>query len=288
MSKLINRLFICATAASLATPFFAKAQDADGTVFNTPVIIHSPNENGGDTFVDDRRARMIERRADFEVERVRREKEVAEMQNAAAAREEEMQNEIRKEREKAAAVIAAAQAANPAAANSTAEVTDANNAETQEPAQTPAPTLQATPKTAPLTPRDKLMETLFARNPFFADQSTAITNTIGSQQEPPKGLELRSISCVNGKWFFGLTDTTLQKQYIVPLDRKMRTPGLPYSVDFYDDETNTISISDDLSFYTLTLKEPEKPTGKAVNVFQPAQKNAPAAQARRAQPVRTR
>lgn len=107
------------------------------------------------------------------------------------------------------------------------------------------------------SPEDKLIESLHTRNPFFADP----TQALGAEQtkiiQAPKGLQLRSISCVNGKWLFGIADTALKKYYIVPLGKKSEINACPYFVDFYDDETNSISVSDDTAFYTLTLKEPD-------------------------------
>ena len=60
--------------------------------------------------------------------------------------------------------------------------------------------------------------------------------------------------------------------------RQELSEKVPYTVDFYDDETNSVSVSSNLESLTLTLKTPDAPTGPAP---QPASIAAPAATAKK-------
>lgn len=135
-----------------------------------------------------------------------------------------------------------------------------------------------TTPTAPDDSGDPLVISLLQRNPF--GNSLLQSQDSQSQQtavpEPPQGLELRSIYCVDGKWYFGIADTKLKTFYTIPLGAK-HGDSIPYSVDFYDDETNSISITNDLGSYTLSLKERDKLTGTLPNMVPQAAATKPKA-----------
>ena len=120
-----------------------------------------------------------------------------------------------------------------------------------------------------------LITSLLKRNPFgnSLQSEASASEQASSAHEPPQGLELRSIYCVDGKWYFGIADTKLKTFYTIPLGAK-QGDAIPYSIDFYDDETNSISITNDLGSYTLSLKERDKLTGTLPNMV-PAAKAPP-------------
>lgn len=106
---------------------------------------------------------------------------------------------------------------------------------------------------------------LFEKNPFGSKSAdgakrNAYTQAAGGAQK--SALELRSIYCVDGRWFFCVFDSAAKLSYTLELRGKI-TEKVPYCVDFYDDETNSISISGNLESATLTLKTPDAPTGAA-------------------------
>lgn len=224
---------------------------------------------------DEQRAIMAERMADFAEARANRERQATEAAQAAEAAQ-------------AQAEASAQQPRDGAEPNGGAEP-QAKAAENGEPGADAAAAgqLQAEAQQAAVpaqkSAREKLIDSLLERNPFFASQSRRAGGVI---QEAPAGLELRSISCVNGKWLFGIADTQQKKNYVIALGRAGAGSGVPYTVDFYDDETNSISISDNMGIYTLTLKEPDAPKGKVVTMYgksaAPAAKAAPAARRRAA------
>ncbi len=226
---------------------------------------------------DEQRAIMAERMADFAEARANRERQAAEAAQAAQAAEAAQ----------AQAEASAQQPRDGAEPNGGAEP-QAKAAENGEPGADAAAAgqLQAEAQQAAVpaqkSAREKLIDSLLERNPFFASQSRRAGGVI---QEAPAGLELRSISCVNGKWLFGIADTQQKKNYVIALGRAGAGSGVPYTVDFYDDETNSISISDNMGIYTLTLKEPDAPKGKVVTMY--GKSAAPAAQ-RRAVPAAQR
>ena len=63
-----------------------------------------------------------------------------------------------------------------------------------------------------------------------------------------------AIYCINDKWFFSVYDTREKKYYTLEL-RGKTSEKVPYSVEFFDDETNSISITSALSTQVLKLKE---------------------------------
>lgn len=114
-----------------------------------------------------------------------------------------------------------------------------------------------------LSESDKLIVSLLEKNPFGSGSLSENGQTSSSAQaaEAPKGLELRSIFCVDDRWYFNIADTATKAFYTVPLGRKEQD-DCPYTIDFFDDETNSISISNNVGSYTLTLKVQDPPTGK--------------------------
>ena len=66
-------------------------------------------------------------------------------------------------------------------------------------------------------------------------------------------------------------DASMKMSYRIGL-RQPQNDMSPYTIDFYDEETNSISISNSLGTYTLTLKVPDAPTGKAFGAPAPAKK----------------
>ncbi len=223
-----------------------------------PVNMNGPN---GGVFYDDSQAVMAERQAIMAERQAARERERAAREAAAAQNTENRPPEPPVPPHEADAKKAEDKSDQADGAETTAA----------EAAQTPPPPQK--------TRRELLVDSLLERNPFFASQS----RRPGAVQQAPQGLELRSISCINGKWFFGIADTAQNKRYVVPLGRQGAI-GVPYIIDFYDDETNSISISDSVGCYTLTLKESENPTGRPVAIYgggAPAKKRAQAPAPRR-------
>lgn len=138
----------------------------------------------------------------------------------------------------------------------------------QEQAQTTASTEEN------LTPEEQQIKSLLRKNPFAEPGSVVANGLFDNSQSPaaaPEGLELRSITCIDGKWKFYIYDASMKMGYRVGL-KQPHNDMSPYTVDFYDEETNSISISNSLGTYTLTLKVPDAPTGKAFGTSAPTAK----------------
>lgn len=103
------------------------------------------------------------------------------------------------------------------------------------------------------------VESLLKNNPFG---STEKSGGISGAHKTPEGLELRSVFRVDGKWFFGIFDSGTKRSYTLPLGKKTDKDAI-YEVDFFDDETNSISLTSAIGSYTLTLKEPDRATAAA-------------------------
>lgn len=127
--------------------------------------------------------------------------------------------------------------------------------------------------------RAEAVEKLLAKNPFGSKSAAARAGARSATGADAKraALELRAIYCVDGKWKFDLFDTAAKTSYTVGLRQEL-SEKVPYTVDFYDDETNSVSVSSNLESLTLTLKTPDAPTGPAP---QPASIAAPAATAKK-------
>ena len=226
---------------------------------------------------DEQRAIMAERMADFAEARANRERRAAEAAQAEEAVQAQAEALAQQPRDGAEHDGRAESQAKPA------ENGELGAGAGADAAGQPQPEAQQAAIPAQKSAREKLIDSLLERNPFFASQSRRAGGVI---QEAPAGLELRSVSCVNGKWLFGIADTQQKKNYVIALGRAGAGSGVPYTVDFYDDETNSISISDNMGIYTLTLKEPDAPKGKAVTMYgksaAPSARVVPAAQRRAA------
>ncbi len=112
------------------------------------------------------------------------------------------------------------------------------------------------------TPQQKNLQQLYERNPFGA--STNSEQTLNNDTPTPThGIELRSIYCVNNKWYFSIYDSAQEKSYTLTLGVPY-SETIPYAVDFFDEETNSVSISSLMGSYTISLKERDELTGKPV------------------------
>ncbi len=129
-----------------------------------------------------------------------------------------------------------------------------------------------------LTPEELKIKSLLRKNPFAEPGSVVENGTFGESQSPataPDGLELRGITCIDGKWKFYVYDASMKMGYRIGL-RQPQTDLSPYTIDFYDEETNSVSISNSLGTYTLTLKIPDAPKGKPFGAPSATPKKAPA------------
>ncbi len=121
-----------------------------------------------------------------------------------------------------------------------------------------------------------IIKKLFDNNPFGTPPVA-----VSSKKEDEKkanSLELSAIYCVNNKWFFSVYDTREKKYYTLEL-RGKTSEKVPYSVEFFDDETNSISITSALSTQVLKLKERAAlPKAAAKPQTQPAAAAQPAKQ----------
>ncbi|MBO5254930.1 MAG: hypothetical protein J6B07_03800 [Opitutales bacterium] len=114
----------------------------------------------------------------------------------------------------------------------------------------------------PLTPQQKNLQRLYEKNPFGVSTNTANVQQIDNVASP-QGLELRSIYCVNNKWHFSIRDSAQEKSYTLRLGEPY-SEAIPYAVDFFDEETNSVSLTSPIGSYTLVLKERDELTGKPV------------------------
>lgn len=112
-----------------------------------------------------------------------------------------------------------------------------------------------------LTPEEQKIKSLLRKNPFAEPGSVVENGMFGNTQSPataPDGLELRGITCIDGKWKFYIYDASMKMSYRIGL-RQPQNDMSPYTIDFYDEETNSVSISNAFGTYTLTLKTPDAP-----------------------------
>ncbi len=112
---------------------------------------------------------------------------------------------------------------------------------------------------------DAQIKRLLEKNPFApAGVSGGAAAASGQfDNAAPKGLQLNGIYCIDGAWYFALSDTVQKKNYTVKLGERY-SENSPYSVDFFDDETNSVSVSSALGTWTLTLKERDQLTAPSV------------------------
>ncbi len=120
------------------------------------------------------------------------------------------------------------------------------------------------------TYKERIFARLNARSPF-GDVEGGVRGVSGGAQgaqsssaQAPEGMTLTSIYCVDGKWFFVVNDSDSKKTYTMKLG--LRGTDDPFGVEFFDDETNSVSVSSDLGTYTLTLKERDPLTAPVPNM----------------------
>lgn len=97
-------------------------------------------------------------------------------------------------------------------------------------------------------------ETLLGRNPF----GDAPATKTAKDTKNGASLQLTSVCCIDGKWNFVVTDAGSKASYALPLKGRI-TEELPYRVDFFDEETMSVSVSNSVAEYVLTLKTPDEP-----------------------------
>lgn len=97
-------------------------------------------------------------------------------------------------------------------------------------------------------------EALLGRNPF----GNAPASKSAKDAKSGANLQLTSICCIDGKWNFVVTDADSKASYALPLKGRI-TEELPYRVDFFDEETMSVSVSNSVAEYVLTLKTPDEP-----------------------------
>lgn len=123
---------------------------------------------------------------------------------------------------------------------------------------------QQTQPEQPQTPEEKNLQLLYQKNPFGQSTNVALQQQgSATTMTSPQGLELRSIYCVDKVWYFCVYDTAQDKSYRLKLGQPY-TEAIPYAIEFYDDETNSVSITSPMGSYTITLKERDQLTGKPV------------------------
>ncbi len=113
-----------------------------------------------------------------------------------------------------------------------------------------------------LSKEERIIKEMLSKNPF-ADSPNSTSSKAEEQIEvqAPEGLELRGIARVDGEWIFFIHDTPAKLDYKIGLKEPI-TEKTPYTIDFYDDETNSVSISNNVGTYVITLKTPDAPSGK--------------------------
>ena len=92
------------------------------------------------------------------------------------------------------------------------------------------------------------------RNPF----GNAPASKSAKDAKSGANLQLTSICCIDGRWNFVVTDADSKISYALPLKGRI-TEELPYRVDFFDEETMSVSVSNSVAEYVLTLKPPDEP-----------------------------
>ena len=129
----------------------------------------------------------------------------------------------------------------------------------REARRSPTPALRAgtpNPVGAPKAELPNLegAEALLGRNPF----GNAPASKSAKDAKSGANLQLTSICCIDGKWNFVVTDADSKASYALPLKGRI-TEELPYRVDFFDEETMSVSVSNSVAEYVLTLKTPDEP-----------------------------
>ena len=101
------------------------------------------------------------------------------------------------------------------------------------------------------------LQALLASNPFGSPVKKQQQDT----QKPENNFALTGISFVDGKWLFSVVDYAERTVYTLNLNGKI-SDELPFRVDFFDEETQSINLTNGISEYVLTLKTPDVPQAK--------------------------
>ena len=142
-----------------------------------------------------------------------------------------------------------------------------DNQKADEQPQEEAPKL----KIKPPSEFSEKVEAMLQRNPFG---QSSFVSAMSVAEENNGGFQLRSVYCVDKKWYFGIYEISAKKFYTLKMGER-HSEDVPYIVDFYDDETQSVSFSTPLGTYTLTLKERDPLTGRANHIAAPSKAKAP-------------
>ncbi len=112
-------------------------------------------------------------------------------------------------------------------------------------------------------------EALLRRNPFGNGPAAKP----GKDAKSGASLQLTSVCCIDGRWNFVVTDTDSKASYALPLKGGI-TEELQYRVDFFDEDTMSVSVSNSVAEYVLTLKTPDEPAAAAQAAAPDAAKKA--------------
>ena len=97
-------------------------------------------------------------------------------------------------------------------------------------------------------------ESLLGRNPF----GNSPAGKSGKDEKTEASLELTCACFIDGKWNFVITDIESKISYAVVLKGRI-SDEIPYRVDFFDEDTMSVVISNSISEFVITLKSPDEP-----------------------------
>lgn len=97
-------------------------------------------------------------------------------------------------------------------------------------------------------------ESLLGRNPF----GNSPAGKSGKDEKNEASLELTCACFVDGKWNFVITDIESKVSYAVVLKGRI-SDEIPYRVDFFDEDTMSVVVSNSISEFVITLKSPDEP-----------------------------
>lgn len=97
-------------------------------------------------------------------------------------------------------------------------------------------------------------ESLLGRNPF----GNSPAGKSGKDEKTEASLELTCACFIDGKWNFVITDIKSKISYAVVLKGRI-SDEIPYRVDFFDEDTMSVVISNSISEFVITLKSPDEP-----------------------------
>ena len=97
-------------------------------------------------------------------------------------------------------------------------------------------------------------ESLLGRNPF----GNSPAGKSDKDKKNEASLELTCACFVDGKWNFVITDIESKVSYAVVLKGRI-SDEIPYRVDFFDEDTMSVVVSNSISEFVITLKSPDEP-----------------------------